>query len=128
MAYDFDLVQDRRNTGSVKWDVPQGALPMSLADMDFQAAPEILEAFRRRVDNGIFGYGMIPDPWYAAYQGWWKTRHHLDVEHDWLIFCTGVVPALSSVVRKLTAPAEKVLIQTPVYNIFSMDAFLARKP
>lgn len=50
------------------------------------------------------------------------------MEHDWLIFCTGVVPALSSVVRKLTTPAEKVLIQTPVYNIFSMDAFLARKP
>lgn len=47
MAYNFDLVQNRRNTGSVKWDVPQGALPMSLADMDFQAAPEILEAFRR---------------------------------------------------------------------------------
>lgn len=70
VAYDFDLVQDRRNTGSVKWDVPQGALPMSLADMDFQAAPEILEAFRRRVDNGIFGYGMIPDTWHAAYQGW----------------------------------------------------------
>ena len=70
MAYDFDLVQDRRTTGSVKWDVPLGALPVSLADMDFQAAPEILEAFRRRVDNGIFGYGMIPDVWYAAYQGW----------------------------------------------------------
>lgn len=50
------------------------------------------------------------------------------MEHDWLIFCTGVVPALSSVVRKLTTPAEKVLIQTSVYNIFSMDAFLARKP
>lgn len=70
MAYDFDLVQDRRNTGSVKWDVPQGALPMSLADMDFQAAPEILEVFHRRVDNGIFGYGMVPDTWHAAYQGW----------------------------------------------------------
>lgn len=47
-----------------------GALPVSLADMDFQAAPEILEAFRRRVDNGIFGYGMVPDTWHAAYQGW----------------------------------------------------------
>ncbi len=47
-----------------------------------------------------------------------KKRHHFEMEKDWLVFCTGVVPAISSIVRKLTTPAEKVLIQTPVYNIF----------
>jgi cystathionine beta-lyase len=49
---------------------------------------------------------------------WWRKRHDFEIQKDWLIFCTGVVPAISSIVRKLTTPAEKVLIQTPVYNIF----------
>lgn len=118
MKYDFDSVVDRRNTHSLKWDVPPDALPMWLADMDFETAPEIKKALETRVAHGVFGYAAIPDAWYEAYAGWWRTRHGFEIEKDWLIFCTGVVPALSSIIRKLTTPAEKVLIQTPVYNIF----------
>lgn len=109
---------ERRNTNSLKWDVAQGELPMWVADMDFQTAPEIREAIMKRAEHGIFGYSVIPDAWYEAYIQWWKMRHGYTMERDWLIFCTGVVPAISSIVRKLTTPAEKVLIQTPVYNIF----------
>ena len=61
---------------------------------------------------------MIPDEWYESIQNWWETRHQFRIEKDWLIFCTGVVPAISSAVRKLTTPAEKVVLLTPVYNIF----------
>lgn len=118
MTYDFDTPTERRNTNSLKWDVAQGELPMWVADMDFQTAPEIREAIMKRAEHGIFGYSVIPDAWYEAYIQWWKMRHGYTVERDWLIFCTGVVPAISSIVRKLTTPAEKVLIQTPVYNIF----------
>lgn len=118
MTYDFDAVVDRRNTGSLKWDVAETELPMWVADMDFPAAPEIRAALRARVEHGIFGYGVVPEQWYGAIQNWWRTRHGFLMEHDWLIFCTGVVPAISSIVRKLTTPAENVLIQTPVYNIF----------
>ena len=118
MTYDFDTPTERRNTNSLKWDVAQGELPMWVADMDFQTAPEIREAIMKRAEHGIFGYSVIPDTWYEAYIQWWKTRHGYTMERDWLIFCTGVVPAISSIVRKLTTPAEKVLIQTPVYNIF----------
>ncbi len=118
MAYDFDQIVDRRGTGSLKWDVAEGELPMWVADMDFQTAPEIRQALAERLQHGVFGYGIIPDEWYEAYIGWWKERHGFTMEKDWLIFCTGVVPAISSMVRKLTTPAEKVLIQTPVYNIF----------
>ena len=118
MTYDFDTPTERRNTNSLKWDVAQGELPMWVADMDFQTAPEIREAIMKRAEHGIFGYSVIPDAWYEAYIQWWKTRHGYTMERDWLIFCTGVVPAISSIVRKLTTPAEKVLIQTPVYNIF----------
>lgn len=118
MIYDFDKATDRRNTNSLKWDVKEGELPMWVADMDFETAPEIIEALQKRLQHGIFGYTDISDAWYDAYIGWWEHRHHMTIEKDWLIFCTGVVPAISSIVRKLTTPAEKVLIQTPVYNIF----------
>lgn len=121
MASNFDEMIDRRNTASLKWDVEENELPMWVADMDFATAPCVLEAMKKRLNHGIFGYTVIPEQWYEAYVGWWKKRHHFEMEKDWLVFCTGVVPAISSIVRKLTTPAEKVLIQTPVYNIFSIQ-------
>ena len=118
MKYDFDRVIERRNTNSLKWNVGETELPMWVADMDFETAPSVKAAIQERAVHGIFGYTDIPDAWYQAYIDWWKNRHHFSIEKEWLIFCTGVVPAISSMVRKLTTPAEKVLIQTPVYNIF----------
>lgn len=116
--YDFDKLTQRRNTESYKWDVEAHELPMWVADMDFETAPEIIMALLRRVEHGIFGYNTVPESWYEAYIRWWQRRHHVTYEKDWLIFSTGVVPILSSVVRKLTTVGENVLIQTPVYNIF----------
>lgn len=116
--YNFDKLTDRRGVGSLKWDVPERELPMWVADMDFETAPEIIEELRRRVEHGIFGYSVVTDDWYEAYQGWWSRRHGLEIDREWLIFCTGVVPAISSAVRKLTTVGENVLVQTPVYNIF----------
>lgn len=118
MPYDFDTVINRKNTASLKWDVAENELPMWVADMDFQTAPEIREAIESRAAHGVFGYSVIPDEWYDAYIGWWKNRHGFEMEKDWLIFCTGVIPAISSIVRKITTPAEKVVLMTPVYNIF----------
>ena len=118
MSFDFDNLVDRRNTGSLKWDVSEHELPMWVADMDFPTAPAIRSALERRVAHGVFGYSVVPDSWADAYIGWWRERHQFQMERDWLIFCTGVVPAISSAVRKLTTPGENVLIQTPVYNIF----------
>ncbi len=118
MKYQFDKVVDRRNTNSLKWDVTENELPMWVADMDFETAPEIIDALHTRVNHGVFGYNIIPDEWNRAYQDWWSRRHHFEIESEWMIFATGVVPILSSVVRKLTTPGENVLIQTPVYNIF----------
>ena len=118
MAYDFDKIVDRSNTNSMKWNVGADELPMWVADMDFETAPAIMEAISKRAQHGCFGYTEIPDAWYQAYIDWWKIRHDFTMEKNWLMFCTGVVPAISSIVRKLTTPAEKVLVQTPVYNIF----------
>lgn len=118
MKYNFDTPINRRNTNSLKWDIAENELPMWVADMDFQTAPEITEAITKRAAHGVFGYTIVPDEWYEAYIGWWKNRHAFQIEKEWMMFCTGVVPAISSIVRKMTTVGENVLIQTPVYNIF----------
>ena len=115
---DFDKIVDRRGTNALKWDIKDGELPMWVADMDFETAPEIKDAIMERARHGAFGYNIVPDEWYDAYMSWWRSRHGFEMERDWLIFSTGVVPTLSSVVRKLTTPAENVMLLTPCYNIF----------
>lgn len=118
MSFQFDQKIDRRNTGSMKWDVPANELPMWVADMDFQTAPGIIESIMERARQGVFGYTVVTDEWYQAYQDWWSSRHHFEIDREWLIFCTGVVPAISSIVRKVTTVGENVVVMTPVYNIF----------
>ena len=118
MKYDFDQVPDRRGSGSLKWDVGTGELPMWVADMDFPTCPAVREALAARVAHGVFGYTDVTEEWRRAVCGWFSRRHGLEPDPDWLIFATGVVPILSSVVRKLTTPNENVLLMTPVYNIF----------
>ncbi len=118
MKYDFSKLTDRYHTGSLKWDVADNELPMWVADMDFETAPEIIEALHQRVDHGIFGYNTVSDDYFQSIQNWWIRRHHFTMEKEWLMFCTGVVPAVSSIVRKMTTIGENVLIQSPVYNIF----------
>ena len=116
--YNFDNPPSRRGTGCYKWDCGPGELPMWIADMDFEAAPCIREALQRRLDHGIFGYDDMGPAWAPAYVDWWRERHGFVMEPENLIFSTGVVPSISSLVRKLTTPNENVLLQTPVYNIF----------
>ena len=118
MKYDFDAVINRRGTDSVKWNVGKNELPMWVADMDFRVAPEIEKAIKKRMNHGVFGYSVISEEWYEAYMNWWKERHDFKMKKEGLVFCTGVVPAISSIVRKLTTPNENVVIQTPVYNVF----------
>lgn len=118
MIFDFDTLVDRRGSGSMKWDVGADELPMWVADMDFPACPAVQEALEARVAHGVFGYTDVTDEWRSAVCGWWTRRHGFSPEPEWLVFCTGIVPAISSMVRKLTTPNENVLLLTPVYNIF----------
>lgn len=118
MKYDFDSVISRRGTNSYKWNCGESELPMWVADMDFRVAPEILEAIQKRLDNGILGYSDIPEELYRVYTEWWDKRHGFSFKKEDVIFSTGVIPIISSCVRKLTTPAENVVILTPVYNIF----------
>lgn len=120
MKYDFDEIIDRRGTNCVKWDSAENpdVLPMWVADMDFRTAPAIIDALRRRVDHGIFGYTRVPQNYYDAITGWFARRHGWNIDKNWIIYTSGVVPALSAIIKALTMPGDKVLIQTPVYNCF----------
>ncbi|MBR5712225.1 MAG: pyridoxal phosphate-dependent aminotransferase [Lachnospiraceae bacterium] len=118
MKYDFDTIIDRRSSDSVKWDVSANELPMWVADMDFQAAPQIREALEKRLAHGVFGYADVSVRWRAAYANWWRDRHGFAMKGECLVYCTGVIPVLSSAVRKFATPNENVLVQTPVYPTF----------
>ncbi|SEH73811.1 pyridoxal phosphate-dependent transferase [Akkermansia glycaniphila] len=120
MKYDFDEVVPRRGTASYKWDSAESpdVLPLWVADMDFRTAPPVVEALRRRVEHGIFGYARVPQAYYDAVTGWFGRRHGWDIRREWIVYTTGVVPALSAVIQALTEPGDRVLVQTPVYNCF----------
>lgn len=119
MKYDFDKTIDRRTTNSYKWDsAPEGVLPMWVADMDFRTAPAIIDALQKRVAHGIFGYTRVPDAYYDAVTSWFSRRHGWDIDREWIIYTSGVVPAVSAVIKALTVPGDKVIVQTPVYNCF----------
>lgn len=120
MKYNFDEIIPRRGTNSYKWDSAGDAdiLPMWVADMDFRTAPPVVEALRKRAEHGIFGYVRVPDAYYAAVTNWFARRHDWQIEKGWIIYTTGVVPALSAVIKALTVPGDKVMVQTPVYNCF----------
>ena len=119
-TFDFDTVINRRGTNSYKWDIvkEEDVIPLWVADMDFKAAPAILEAVKKRVEHGVFGYTLVPDSYYEAIINWFARRHNWQIDRSWIIYTTGVVPAVSCAIKALTLPGEKVLIQTPDYNCF----------
>ena len=107
--YNFDELTHRRGTNCVKWDaespvgpIDEDVIPMWVADMDFKVAPEIVEALRNRVDQGIFGYTHVPDYYYEAAIDWWERRRGWHTEKEWYSYIPGVVPAMSVVVKALT--------------------------
>ena len=120
MKYNFDEIIPRRHTNSYKWDsaADSDVLPLWVADMDFRTAPAITEALADRVGHGIFGYTRVPDEYYEAVCAWFKRRHGWAIEKEWMIYTSGVVPAVSAIIKALTVPGDKVLVQTPVYNCF----------
>ena len=131
MKYDFDELIERRGTDCVKWDerprvdehssgmtLSDDVIPLWVADMDFKAAPAILEAVKKRAEHGVFGYNIVPESYYEAVISWFRRRHHWEIQREWILYTTAVVPAMSCVIKALTMPGEKVLILSPAYNCF----------
>lgn len=118
--FDFDEVVERRGTGCVKWDESPGddVIPLWVADMDFRVAPAIQKALQQRVEHGVFGYNIVPESYYEAVISWFRRRHQWEIQRQWILYTTAVVPAMSCVIKALTMPGEKVLILSPAYNCF----------
>lgn len=118
--YNFDEIVERRGTNSYKWDLPkrEDIIPMWVADMDFKTAPCIIEALKKRVEHGVFGYNFVPDSYYDAVINWFDRRHQWKIQREDILYTSGVVPAISCSLKAMTMPGDKVLIQTPVYNCF----------
>ncbi|AYH41478.1 aminotransferase [Christensenella minuta] len=128
MKYDFETCTDKRNSGSVKWrdmlekqpDVPEGVVPLSVADMEFKTAPEITAGLKEYIETQALGYTEATDTYYDAVAGWMKDRHGWDVKREWIVTTPGIVLALGLAVRAFTQPGEGVIIMTPVYYPFYM--------
>lgn len=119
--FDFDTPVLRRNTNSYKWDsneVATDVLPMWVADMDFKTAPCIIDALHNRVEHGVFGYVSVPNSYYDAVINWFARRHDWSIKRDWIQYTSGVVPAISAIIKGLTCPGDEVIVMTPVYNCF----------
>ena len=120
MKYNFDEIVERRGTNCVKWDESpsEDVIPLWVADMDFRVAPAIQKALRERVEHGVFGYNIVPESYYEAVISWFRRRHQWEIQRQWILYTTAVVPAISCVIKALTMPGEKVLILSPAYNCF----------
>lgn len=120
MEYDFSRPTERRGTDSYKWDSAPEAdiIPLWVADMDFETFPGITEALQRRVAHGIFGYTRVPEAYYEAVYNWFGKHHGWHINREDIIYTSGVVPAVSAVIKALTLPGDQVIVQGPVYNCF----------
>ncbi len=132
MKYDFTSVINRAGTGSIKWDdmlrknpsVNDEALPMSIADMEFYPAPQIVQGLKNYLDTAVLGYTHATNSYYEAVVRWMGTRHNYTIEKDWVIVTPGVVPALFQMVKAFTNPGDGVIVMPPVYFPF-MNAIRA---
>ncbi|TVR30674.1 MAG: pyridoxal phosphate-dependent aminotransferase [Spirochaetaceae bacterium] len=119
MSYDFDQVIERRGSGAVKWDLARGdTLPMWVADMDFAAAPEVVNALRERLLHPVFGYTLVSDSYRRAFCDWQQQRNRLQLDPDWMLATPGVMPAVRAAIDALSQPGDSVVVQTPVYHPF----------
>ncbi|WP_456273512.1 MalY/PatB family protein [Bacillus sp. AK031] len=120
----FDLSPNRKGTSSVKWDLTKtvfgrdDVLPMWVADMDFPPPHEVIESLEERLKHGIFGYTFTGDSLSKSVSGWLKDRHGWEIKESWLLYSSGVVPAIATMIRALTEKGDNILVQSPVYTPF----------
>lgn len=118
--FDFNAPAVRRGSGCMKWDEAPDSdvIPLWVADMDFRTAPNIIRALSKRVEHGVFGYTFVDDEYYQILKDWFSSRHGWTFARRQVIYTSGVVPALSAIIKALTRPGDGVIVQTPVYNCF----------
>lgn len=128
--FDFVSEVDRQHTDSAKWHEirekmgpdTDDVLAVSVADMEFRPAPQIVEALVEAARNDIFGYDLIPDGYRESVAGWMRRRHGWDVDTQWISAANGVIPAINTALRAFTRSGDSLIIQRPVYYPFTFAA------
>lgn len=119
VTYDFDHTPERRGSDSVKWGrYGDDVLPLWVADMDFPAPEPVLEALRRRVEHGVFGYGFEPAEFREVVRARLADRFGWQVEHEAIVFLPGVIAGFNLASVAVAGVGGTVLIQPPVYPPF----------
>ena len=124
MKYDFDRVENRRDTDSMKWDTggslfgDEDILPMWVADMDFSSAKPITEAIISRAGHQIFGYTLPGKSVTGAVVNRIQQKYGWKIDPEWIVFTPGVMPAIHAAIRAYTHPGDDIIIQGPVYYPF----------
>lgn len=122
--FEFSKLENRANTMSSKWDKKkeifgsEDILPMWVADSDWQTAPAVKERLQKRAEHGIFGYSFADQSIYQSVQNWLQHRFDLNIKKEWLLFDTGVVPAINFTLKAIIKTDAAVIIQPPVYRPF----------
>ena len=120
----FDQQVDRKGTACIKWDFQEmdygtsGLIPFSIADADWAVHTPILEALKKRIDNGVIGYTDLENAYFEAVAGWTQRRHDWKIEHSWIVPTGGIVPAMSNAIEALTSAGAGIIVQPPVYDPF----------
>ena len=133
MQYNFDEIIDRRNTDSLKYDFakerekPEEILPLWVADMDFKTPACVIDALVDKSQHGIFGYSETKRDYFEVLQHWFSSRFHWKIQPEWLVKTPGVVYAISTAIRALTAKGDAVLVQQPVYYPFSRSVLVNQR-
>lgn len=125
---EYDKVIDRKAGNARKWSdtvlqekfgLNSEAIPMDLADIDFEVAPAIKEAITKRASVGDYSYTYIPDEFYEAVIDWNARRYDTYMEKEWIKLTFGTVSTLHYIVQAFTEKGEGVLINTPAYDPFA---------
>ncbi len=125
MKNNLKFAKNRYNTESVKWDLcdtqfnGENLLPMWVADMDISTAKPVIEAVKKKVSSGIFGYSFLSEELKEIVANWLKKRNGYEIFPDCVNYAPGVGSALHILVRALTDKDDNIIIQTPVYHVFA---------
>lgn len=125
MGYDFNETIERKNTNSIKYDfaaerrMPEGLLPLWVADMDFKVPDEVIDALIKKSRQGIYGYSETKNDYTDVLKNWYSNNFGWNIENDWLVKTPGVVFAICMAIRALSEKGDSILIQRPVYYPFS---------
>ncbi|MBR3227451.1 MAG: aminotransferase class I/II-fold pyridoxal phosphate-dependent enzyme [Erysipelotrichaceae bacterium] len=112
---------DRRNTNCIKWDAEtaKGKLPVWIADTDFRVPEEVTENLKKKLDEGTYGYGFLPEDYFDRMISWNEKISGITYKKEWIRFSKGAIDGLNQLIRCLTEENDAILINTPVYHPFS---------